>query len=467
MPAWRLLSRLCCLCGVLCAAQWLAAAPPSGGSVKLPAADLPERPAAADADRAAVKVVHESDDGRRIRISVSAAEGIVFWSDVWTAVLQAARLDDTALPKIAPNSKLDLNQRGIRYLLIAANLTMPGVHFQRTTRGEQRLLVDIDRDQVEKHWRFAKSRLRNRVTGQADGADDRYGLQVDEQWNRSTPDRLRVVYVHGLNSDPESGRQLIEQLRDDKVPSATFTYPNDQPVQLSAQRLATELRQQQREHPGLRVALVTHSMGGLVARAVIEQPKWDCASIERLIMIAPPNGGSRMAHFAVGLDLWEHFVQVSGVKFKLRFYRGFDDGLGEAVTDLKPGSGFLKRLNQASRNQRVAYTILLGDRAPLSAAQLKQIRAAVQLAAERNRAVRLFHMRLDEILSDLEELVSGAGDGAVSLKRGRLSGVDDVHVLSFDHDIVWQLDTPVGQRVLELVMDRLTEKAASGIRSED
>jgi hypothetical protein len=41
--------------------------------------------------------------------------------------------------------------------------------------------------------------------------------------------------------------------------------------------------------------------------------------------------------------------------------------------------------------------------------------------------------RLESILSDIDELVEGKGDGVVAVKRGRLEGVSDTLVMPFGH----------------------------------
>ena len=49
-------------------------------------------------------------------------------------------------------------------------------------------------------------------------------------------------------------------------------------------------------------------MGGLVARACLEEARLAPGNVDRLIMVSPPNHGTNLALFAVGTDLWEHWV---------------------------------------------------------------------------------------------------------------------------------------------------------------
>ena len=63
---------------------------------------------------------------------------------------------------------------------------------------------------------------------------------------------------------------------------------------------------------------------------------------------------------------------------------------------------------------------------------------------------------LDECLADFEEIVEGKGDG-VAIKRGRLEGVADTHVLPFSHVAVADdTDDPVTCRVQRMIAERIS-----------
>ena len=101
------------------------------------------------------------------------------------------------------------------------------------------------------------------------------------------PESDFVVLVHGLNSRPEDVASFIPAIeRADLIP-ATLRYPNDQPITDSAVLLASELRALKTKYPNRKVRLLTHSMGGLVARSVVETDL-DPGNVSQLIMVAPP-----------------------------------------------------------------------------------------------------------------------------------------------------------------------------------
>ena len=232
-------------------------------------------------------------------------------------------------------------------------------------------------------------------------------------------------------------------------------YPNDQPLPLSAQLLSDELKKLAREHPKRKLALLTHSMGGMVARQCVETAALNPGNIHRLIMVAPPNGGSRLADFTIGADLYEQLQSHrSSAELHERFVDRLDDGLNEARHDLKPDSAYLEKMAGLQRNPDVRYAVLLGTKAPATRRQLDDLRDTLQSASDENRVVKLLRPKLDAWLADLDELVDGEGDGIVAVKRGRLAGVEDTVLIPFNHLLTdpksegaRQLQTAIGERL--------------------
>jgi pimeloyl-ACP methyl ester carboxylesterase len=238
-----------------------------------------------------------------------------------------------------------------------------------------------------------------------------------------------------------------------------FDYPNDGPIDESGRLLSKELRRFAADHPDQSVTMVAHSMGGLVARVAIEDPDLDPGNVRQFIMVATPNQGSQMAHFACGLDGCEQVVLRRERDPQDLLRLSIADGLNEARSDLKPGSRFLRDLNARERNPHVRYSLLLGTKGPLTAAQRDELQSAASAAVERNRAAQLLAPRVAEPLADMEELLDGAGDGAVAVKRGRLDGVDDTLLLPFSHlAITRKRESDATRELLAAIVARLEEQ---------
>jgi pimeloyl-ACP methyl ester carboxylesterase len=289
--------------------------------------------------------------------------------------------------------------------------------------------ADLESQNCDRHT--ARHWLRSKVVCDDDLA--RYGLRLKAGWERSPVEQPVVILVHGFNSTPEQNVALMKPICDAALPSGTFAYPNDHTVGASARLLSCELRRFAARYPERRVVLVCHSMGSLVARACLENPQNDPGNVVRLIMIAPPTHGSMIAHFAVGTDVWEHWLaRRSGGPWR-RVRDSIVDGLGEAADDLCPGSDFLHELNGRPLNSNVRYTILLGTGARIEEEELAWIREYVCEKLAKLPGGGRSAERLKVILNDIDELVVGKGDGVVAVKRGRLDGVADTIVLPFGH----------------------------------
>jgi pimeloyl-ACP methyl ester carboxylesterase len=265
-----------------------------------------------------------------------------------------------------------------------------------------------------------------------------------------------VIVIHGFNSAPDRCQALMKVACKEGALCGAFAYPNDYHVAWGAEQLSHDLKQLARRMPERRVALVTHSMGGLVARACIEDPALDPGNVSKLVMIAPPSTGSRCAEYAAGADLWEHWLRRKEGSPWRRMRDSVVDGLGEAGDDLAPNSAFLTALNARPRNPHVQYTILLGSGGCVSDEEVlwvrRRMRGALAYSPVSNEGID----ELDKCLADFEEIVEGKGDGLVAIKRGRLEGVADTHVLPFSHVAVADdTDDPVTCRVQRMIAERI------------
>jgi pimeloyl-ACP methyl ester carboxylesterase len=290
--------------------------------------------------------------------------------------------------------------------------------------------------------------------------DSRYGLFLDDDWRERTSTRPLIVIVHGYNSGAEEFGALRSRLRDTGLATAVFSYPNDARVALSGREFASALQAFERQNPDRRMALVAHSMGGLVARVAIEDPDTaPVANVDQLIMVATPNQGSNLARVPVSLDVWQNWFDGKPDTVKTVFFESVLDGLNEARHDLKPESEILARLNGLPRNPEVRYSLILGNKGPATGEQLDELRRVIIASQETNVALRVLGPRLEPLLEDLDELVDGLGDGAVAVERGRLPGVDDTILLEFHHGLISsELADASSDRLVSEILTRLNER---------
>jgi pimeloyl-ACP methyl ester carboxylesterase len=95
------------------------------------------------------------------------------------------------------------------------------------------------------------------------------GLYMLEPYD---PDRIPVIFVHGLVSTPQMWADTINEMEADaelrgRFQYWVFHYPTGNPLTYSALRFREELARVERAHPMPRgFVMIGHSMGGLVAR---------------------------------------------------------------------------------------------------------------------------------------------------------------------------------------------------------
>jgi PGAP1-like protein len=204
-----------------------------------------------------------------------------------------------------------VNIKGVKgsLMLKGMSVALGGTARLQKVDGGKSLMVTIDpaRARVMRHLvkeRFGK--LVSRMVGQ-DILARHYALEVPEDLGVA---ESFVLCVHGLDSSGRAFRDLRACLGqgEEKVRSGTFAYANDEAVDRIAQELASRLKRRAKRFPEQKIILVVHSMGGLVARYMLETKALDPGNVTTLIMIGVPNHGSRLSRLRSGIDLLEFFA---------------------------------------------------------------------------------------------------------------------------------------------------------------
>lgn len=139
-------------------------------------------------------------------------------------------------------------------------------------------------------------------------------------------EKTPVVFIHGAGGAPEHFRQMLEQLDTERFQPWLISYPSSFGLERIGTTIYRILLKLDLKHRAKPMILVSHSMGGLVARQVVASAVEDNNQrmFKKLLTIAAPWGGNNMAglgikHSPVVMPCWE---------------------------DMSPGSPFLSRWQQ-------------------------------------------------------------------------------------------------------------------------
>ena len=274
---------------------------------------------------------------------------------------------------------------------------------------------------------------------------------AESRWQKvpatsNTSPRDPVVLVHGLGSSIDAMRPLARQLsRDGDV--YLFGYDSNRGVRTAAVELSRRVENLAASGP---IDIVAHSMGGLVARVMLEVDRRETDHIDQLILFAPPNASSSLADLSVE-SITESFAGRQGLLSEDRKVLASIDEqlrrcLGPVVEDLRAGSDLYGELSRTRRIDGVRYSILAGSGGPIDPTLVQTGRllgALLGSAAQPDQRDEM-HDAVDALLdtTDRPEWLRGSGDGVVSVDQTRLPGVSDFEVLDVSHNCL----THLGQR---------------------
>jgi pimeloyl-ACP methyl ester carboxylesterase len=280
---------------------------------------------------------------------------------------------------------------------------------------------------------------------QAAAARQRYGLA---RLHEAEAGKAHIVLIHGLDDPGKVWMNLGPALHAAGYGVSVMTYPNDQSVVDSAALFQESLRALSDDGVG-RIAIVAHSMGGLVSREMLTNPALACdapdcqiPAVGRLIMIGTPNHGSSLARFRGLGELREQFARI--LAGQAGWLDWVFDGAGEAGIDITPGSPFLMALNARPNPPETDLDVIAGV---IAEEQAQAIDSLIADSAPGNAGLQLV------------PLAERLGDGLVSLESATLEDVPLYRVQGNHLSIIRNLDAASDRTppAIPIVLDLLAE----------
>ncbi len=319
------------------------------------------------------------------------------------------------------------------------------------------LLLHLDPAKLPRTFDDEKHALRTFVateTPEATAAQARrWGLFLPAHVDASKP---LVILTHGLDCGLPMLQAMGDALKQNGFQVAYFCYPNDQALDESGRFFGEKMSGLRELYPGIRVDIVAHSMGGLVAHDYIEGETYG-GEVDHLILVGTPNAGSKWTKYHLALKAQEELAEW---RFDPEWHASwmFTDGLGEAAHDLKPQSRFLKELNSMPRRQGVAYTIIAGTYHPAARIGANWTDALAGAIPEQTRQWYVLGPLRRGLTHEAEKLreETGKSDGPVTVQSCRLPGVSDFVTLHADHAQLFCSIDNAPPAALATIVDRLS-----------
>ena len=236
-----------------------------------------------------------------------------------------------------------------------------------------------------------------------------------------------MLLIHGLEGDAADLERFRIACRQWGIQPLIFDYPNDGPLAWSGERLAVDLKALNTKYPRLRMAMVAHSMGGLVARHALELRLKESCGVTDVFFLGTPHRGSSTAVAQPVLEIALPLLQGKGLGVDM-----LCDGLGEAGDDLLPSSEFLKQLAQLRRVAGVRYHVAIGTKSFLTEDQRLALERNVQALFAKIEIAKPLEAQMLEFLRS-DELKTGKGDGAVSVVSAHLDGAESERRFELNH----------------------------------
>ncbi len=166
-----------------------------------------------------------------------------------------------------------------------------------TGSGAELMLSTTSLFRQEKVWPQAEPRRPSSAAGDPRDLSSSKPGSAQLTWEAEA--QQLVVLIHGLGANRWLMSPLKAQLSGYGYQTSTFGYGSIRgSIEKLAQRLRQRLVEYSQQNSIRRIHIVGHSLGGILARAVLSERRIE--KVTRMVMLGPPNQGSRVAAVLAG-----------------------------------------------------------------------------------------------------------------------------------------------------------------------
>ncbi len=253
------------------------------------------------------------------------------------------------------------------------------------------------------------------------------GLHVPASFDST---RHTCLTIHGFNATSSSFGPFALRCREGNIQIIAFDYPSSASILSAASRLASDLRDLGKKYPRLRLVVVAHSLGGLVARAALElvEPRPSC--VTDVFFLGTPQHGTHLAEPESPLQelLSDAVLFAAGPPGERGLWQN-----SPIMADSAPNSALLRRLEHQAPPPGVRYHSLIGQKGFVPKDQLPNLVREWTRQVERLRLDPRDQRKAKGLPERLGELHEGRGDGVVSIESARLRGATGERIVFLDH----------------------------------
>lgn len=203
-----------------------------------------------------------------------------------------------------------------------------------------------------------------------------FGIFLEQEYD---PQKKVVLFVHGISGSPRNFSYLIQHLDHSKYQVFYAFYPTGVDLNRASDYLAMVTSELQMRYGFTKLAIVAHSMGGLVSRAMLNKLKTKYKMndiVDVFVTISSPLDGDKRADYGV------YYAPV----------------IMPSVKDIAHSSHFIQQLYTEALEEQIKYYLIFGylenkaDDGVVSIAS--QLRLEAQEEARKVRGYNKSHMEI-------------------------------------------------------------------------